>query len=104
MNSRQPYARALLLVALAAVLAALTLPAQRLRADEPNSPGYTLDWYTLDGGGRTGGVGTGYTLQGTAGQPDAAVWQGGRYTLAGGFWPGAASARQYRVYLPLLTR
>jgi hypothetical protein len=96
----QPYARALLLLALAALLVALILPAVPLGADEPTSTGYTLDWYTVDGGGQTGGGGTGYTLQGTAGQPDAALWQGGRYTLAGGFWV----PRQYRVYLPLLTR
>jgi hypothetical protein len=103
MKSGPPFARALLLVALAVVLLALTLPAVRLGADEPASPGYTLDWWTVDGGGGTGGDGTGYSLQDTAGQPDAALWQGGHYTLAGGFWTGA-SARQYRVYLPLVMR
>jgi hypothetical protein len=96
-------ARARLLAALVALLVALTLPAGRLRADEPASPGYTLDWWTVDGGGRTGGDGGGYTLQGTIGQPDAAPWRGGHYTLVGGFWPGASS-RLYHVYLPLVTR
>lgn len=37
-----------------------------------------------------------------ASQPDAAVWSGGGYTLAGGFWGGALV--EYRVYLPLVLR
>ena len=56
---------------------------------------YSLDWFTLDGGGgtSTGGV---YAVSGTIGQPDAAwpvdqngfavLATGGTYTLAGGFW------------------
>jgi len=35
-----------------------------------HGPGYTLDWWTVDGGGGTVS-GDGYTLVGTAGQPDA---------------------------------
>jgi hypothetical protein len=59
---------------------------------------YTVDWFTLDGGGgtSTGGV---YTVNGTIGQPDAGHLSGGSYTLDGGFWgiigavqmPGAPS-------------
>jgi hypothetical protein len=47
---------------------------------------YSIDWYTIDGGGgtSTGGV---YSVTGTIGQPDAgAVMSGGNYTLQGGFW------------------
>jgi len=62
---------------------------------------YDLSWWTVDGGGGTSSGG-GYTLQGTAGQPDAATWSGGDYTLTGGFWSGAAV--EYRVYLPLVLR
>jgi hypothetical protein len=63
--------------------------------------GYDLSWWTVDGGGGmlSGG---GYTLGGTAGQPDAAMWTGGGYTLAGGFWGGVAV--EYHVYLPLVLR
>jgi hypothetical protein len=104
MNRVHPFARVLRLVALAAVLAALALPAVHLQAEEATNPGYTLDWWTVDGGGRTGGDGTGYDLQGTVGQPDAAVWQGGDYTLAGGFWGGGARRAPLRVYLPLVLR
>jgi hypothetical protein len=104
MKSVHPYARALLLVALAAVLVALTLPAVRLSADEAAGPAYTLDWWTVDGGGQTGGGGKGYSLQGTAGQPDAALWKGGHYTLAGGFWCAGEVTRVYKVYVPLVMR
>jgi hypothetical protein len=47
---------------------------------------YSIDWYTMDGGGgiSTGGV---YSVTGTIGQPDAgALMSGGNYTLQGGFW------------------
>jgi hypothetical protein len=46
---------------------------------------YTIDWYTIDGGGgtSTGGV---YAVSGTIGQPDAGAMSGGSYTLQGGFW------------------
>jgi len=46
---------------------------------------YTMDWFTIDGGGgtSTGGV---YSVTGTVGQPDAGIMSGGNYTLHGGFW------------------
>ncbi len=46
---------------------------------------YSLDWFTLDGGGgtTTGGV---YSVSGTVGQPDAGELSGGPVTLVGGFW------------------
>ena len=46
---------------------------------------YSIDWYTIDGGGgtSTGGV---YSVSGTIGQPDAGTMTGGSFTLAGGFW------------------
>ncbi len=46
---------------------------------------YSIDWYTIDGGGgiSTGGV---YSITGTIGQPDAGTMSGGTYTLQGGFW------------------
>ena len=46
---------------------------------------YSIDWYTIDGGGGVSSGGT-YTLSGTIGQPDAGVLTGGPYTLSGGFW------------------
>ena len=46
---------------------------------------YSIDWFTIDGGGgtSTGGV---YSVSGTIGQPDAGQMSGGNFTLTGGFW------------------
>jgi hypothetical protein len=67
--------------------------------------GYELSWWTVDGGGGTFSTGGGYTLGGTAGQPDAGVLAGGGYTLGGGFWCGGeASPPMYEIYLPLALR
>jgi hypothetical protein len=48
---------------------------------------YSIDWYTIDGGGGTSQGGP-YTLVGTVGQPDAHTSTGGAFTLHGGFWAG----------------
>jgi hypothetical protein len=53
---------------------------------------YSIDWYTIDGGGGTSSGGP-YTLSGTIGQPDAGLHTGGGYTLVGGFW-GAFAVQQ----------
>ena len=47
---------------------------------------FSIDWYTVDGGGgtSTGGV---FTVSGTIGQPDAGgPLTGGNFSLTGGFW------------------
>jgi hypothetical protein len=46
---------------------------------------FSIDWFTIDGGGgtSTGGV---FSVSGTIGQPDAGSMSGGNYTLDGGFW------------------
>ena len=46
---------------------------------------YSIDWFTIDGGGGTSSGG-GYSLSGTIGQPDAGTMSGGSFTLVGGFW------------------
>jgi hypothetical protein len=53
---------------------------------------YTLNWWTVDGGGgtSTGGV---FTVSGTIGQPDAGRMSGGTFALEGGFW-GVIAALQ----------
>ena len=65
---------------------------------------YSIDWFTIDGGGgtSTGGV---YTVSGTIGQPDAGHMSGGNFTIDGGFWgiiaavqtPGAPTLRVVRT-------
>ena len=75
---------------------------------------YSIDWFTIDGGGgtSTGGV---YAVSGTIGQPDAGKMSGGNYSIDGGFWgivaavqtPGAPLlsverlGSAVRVYWPL---
>ena len=47
---------------------------------------YSIDWYTIDGGGgtSTGGV---YSVSGTIGQPDPGpTMTNGQYSVTGGFW------------------
>ena len=68
--------------------------------------GYTLDWWTVDGGGTTVLSVTGYALGGTIGQPDTGQLSGGGYTLDGGFWHGSlfGGDEGYVVYLPLVLR
>ena len=48
---------------------------------------YSIDWYTIDGGGGTSSGGP-YQLTGTTGQPDAGYHDEGPYELLGGFWVG----------------
>mgnify|MGYP001575683705 CR=1 FL=1 len=83
-----------------AVVASYGLPAA---AQQPEGT-YTLSWWTVDGGGATFSTGGGYSLGGTAGQPDAGLLSGGGYTLGGGFWKGGRLHGAYRIYVPLVTR
>ena len=63
---------------------------------------HSLSWWTVDGGGQSFSNDGRYSLGGTIGQPDAAVVEGGGYTLIGGFWAGALV--EYRCCLPLVLR
>src|SRR5437870_7346500 len=76
------------------LLLLLLLPASSLAQN------YSMDWFTIDGGGgtSTGGV---YSVSGTIGQPDAGTLNGGSYELVGGFW-GVVAAIQ-TAGSPLLT-
>jgi hypothetical protein len=47
---------------------------------------YSIDWYTIDGGGGTS-TGSVYSVSGTIGQPDAGgPMTNGQYSVTGGFW------------------
>ncbi len=63
---------------------------------------YTIDWYTIDGGGTMSATGGSYTLSGTIGQPDAGIESGGNYKLNGGFWGFLDSLS--KLNLPLIVR
>jgi hypothetical protein len=61
---------------------------------------FSIDWYTIDGGGGTSSGGP-FSLTGTIAEPETAVMSGGGFTIEGGFWailsvvptPGAPSLR-----------
>lgn len=95
--------RTTFLVLGAAFLALAVLANLPAGAQQPQQT-YTLDWWTVDGGGGSVSTSGGYSLGGTAGQPDAGVLAGGGYTLGGGFWRGGAAALQHRIFLPLIVR
>lgn len=48
---------------------------------------YSIDWYAIDGGGRTISTGEGYSVSGTIGQPVASTTpiEGGPFSLTSGF-------------------
>jgi len=47
---------------------------------------YSIDWFTIDGGGGTSSGGV-YTVSGTIGQPDAGgPLTNGQFSVTGGFW------------------
>src|ERR1051325_7340389 len=56
-----------------------------LAVSNASAQSYSIDWFTVDGGGgtSTGGV---YSVSGTIGQPDAGVMSGGNFSITGGFW------------------
>jgi hypothetical protein len=93
----------LLLAAAATLVAAGMVAAWKApSASAQPSASYDLSWHTVDGGGGASS-GSGYTLTGTAGQPDAGTLSGASYTLAGGFWAGLAQALQH-LFFPLVRR
>jgi hypothetical protein len=68
--------------------------------------GYSLDWWTVDGGGGNSSGGD-YALSGTLGQPDAGTASGGTYILNGGFWSADAQGSTTTpsvIYLPVIYR
>jgi hypothetical protein len=52
---------------------------------------FSIDWWTIDGGGDMWITGGNFELSGTIGQPDAStvVMTGGDFELTGGFWTRA---------------
>jgi hypothetical protein len=50
-----------------------------------------VSWWSVDGGADRSS-GSGLTVTGTIGQPDAGMCSGGGLTVSGGAWPGGAHA------------
>jgi len=67
-----------------------------------NAENYTIDWYTIGGGGGTS-TGSVYAVSGTIGQPGVGASSGNNYSVTGGFWaligavqtPGSPLLRVY---------
>ena len=57
---------------------------------------YDLDWWTVDGGGGES-AGGGFSLSGSAGQPDAGALSGSDFELTGGFWHGPLAGKPKAV-------
>src|SRR5689334_23427049 len=86
------------------MISVLALSLLLFAATSASAQSYSIDWYTIDGGGgtSTGGV---YSVSGTIGQADAGPMSGGNFTLEGGFWsivaavqtPGAPTLRVVRT-------
>ena len=64
---------------------------------------YSIDWWTIDGGGAISSTGGDFSLAGTIGQPEYGTSSAESYSLSGGFWGGDA-AEIYRVILMLIFR
>ncbi len=65
---------------------ALTLAAWLALALAANAQTYSIDWFTIDGGGGTS-TGGAYAVSGTIGQPDAGgPMTNGQHSVTGGFW------------------
>jgi hypothetical protein len=92
--------RAVLFISL---LASLLFTWRVLAQDQPRAADdtYTIEWYTIDGGGGSIDNET-YALNGTIGQLDAALSSDGSYSLIGGYWAGITVP--YRIYLPLIIK
>ena len=80
-------------VLLACVAWAIPAPAQP----------FTVDWFTVDGGGGKSSGGQ-FTVSGTIGQPDASATQlaGGTFVVSGGFWTFDSAATPPPLTLPTL--
>lgn len=69
------------------VLFILTLAAAPLSVNAGND--WSVDWYSIDGGGTLQASGGNWSLAGTIGQADATpanALSGGSFQLTGGFW------------------
>lgn len=67
------------------------------------SDGFSIDWWTVDGGGGTS-QGSDYKVSGTIGQPDVGpLMTGDDFSVVGGFWGGVKTILgSGPVYLPLI--
>jgi hypothetical protein len=63
----------------------ITVAISLLAGNHLHAQSFSIDWFTIDGGGGTSSGGN-FAVTGTIGQPDTGTLTGGAYTLRGGFW------------------
>jgi hypothetical protein len=87
----------MMLKSLAIALAAFAAGSMPLQSG--TDPEFSIDWYTIDGGGGTSAGGP-FSLTGTIGQHDAhpSAAQGGEFALVGGFWTGGQAAVEELIF------
>src|SRR5687767_3253300 len=61
-----------------------------LLAGVASAQNFSVDWFTVDGGGGFSAAGGAFSVSGTAGQPDAGSMSGGNFAVYGGFWAFAS--------------
>jgi hypothetical protein len=98
----------IILIRLLLLAAAVALAWSGLSYVSAQSGTYDLSWNSVDGGGAKS-TNNGYAVNGSIGQPDAGLLNGGAYGLRGGFWSGVGiqptpTPVSYHVYLPLTVK
>jgi hypothetical protein len=102
MNQRMLLRGAIVILALSGVLVlASGLLVHASEASALLTASNTLTNWSVDGGGGSSS-GSGYTITGTLGQPDAGVLTGNSYTLTGGFWGGVPANSP--IFVPIAQR
>ncbi len=94
--------RKTILIALGMIVLVVALSLSNTTTSAKPADTYTIDWYTIDGGGTMSLSGGSYTLNGTIGQFDAGAASGSNYQLNGGFWGVVDSLK--KLFLPLIMR
>ena len=67
------------------IISAIVLASCLFTSERAVSQSFSIDWFTIDGGGGTS-TGGAFSVSGTIAQPDAGALSGGNFTLQGGFW------------------
>ena len=96
MRTRVSWTLAILLLLICLVIAAVAPGLAQ------SGNGYDLSWSRIAGGGIGPATGNSFSLDATAGQPDAGKLQGGSFELQGGFWHSTTNV--VNSYLPLVLR
>ncbi len=86
------------------ILCLATASNARILSAAPRTTVYTIDWYTVDGGGdASASTSPVYSLTGTIGQPDAGTSDGIPYDVEGGFWNNLLGD-VIKLFLPYIRR